>query len=114
MPKKRIRKPAGTTSRRSNKGNVKSHSDVNHWLSDSLNKRLFAGVALGGGKTDKTCVALLEYYPDFKKIFLSDLILNIKSEGEVSSDLALHTLIQKHHRNLEYVAFNHMYSQWHK
>lgn len=48
--------------------------------------KLFAGLALGGGKTDKTCLALLEYYPQYHKIFLSQLFPRIKTEEELSAD----------------------------
>ncbi len=55
----------------------------------------FLGVALAGGKTDKTCVSLIEYFPKQKKIFLSRLFEGIGSEGEVSADLGLHSLIEQ-------------------
>ena len=48
---------------------------------------------MGGGKTDKTCLSILEYYPTQNKIFLSRLFDRIKTEGEVSADLQVHSLI---------------------
>ncbi len=66
----------------------------------------FMGVCLGGGKTDKTCLALVEYYPEQNKIFLSRLFEKVKSEGEVSSDLQLHNLIQEQESNLHSIAFD--------
>ncbi len=68
--------------------------------------RRFVGVSLGGGKTDKTCLSLIEYYPKQKKIFLSRLFEKIHSEGEVSSDLQLHSLIEQIPRPLESVSFD--------
>lgn len=63
----------------------------------------FAGVAVAGGKTDKTCVAFLEYYPEQNKIFLSRLFEKIKVEGEVSADQQLHQLLVQHGNQLEMV-----------
>ena len=54
----------------------------------------FLGVALGGGKTDRTCLAMIEYFPKQKKIFLSRLFEKIGTHQEVSGDLELHRLIQ--------------------
>lgn len=59
-----------------------------------LNVKIFAGLALGGGKTDKTCLALLEYYPHYRKIFLSQLFPRIRSEGELSADQIVFRLIE--------------------
>jgi hypothetical protein len=38
----------------------------------------FIGVSLAGGKSDKACVAVLEYYREKNKIFLSRLFDKIK------------------------------------
>ncbi len=53
----------------------------------------FIGISLGGGKTDKTCLSVLEYYPTQRKIFLSRLFDKIKTEGELSADEQIHRLI---------------------
>jgi hypothetical protein len=66
----------------------------------------FIGVSLGGGKTDKTCLSVIEYYPAQGKIFLSRLFDKIKSEGEVSADLQLHRLIAQMPPPVENVAFD--------
>ncbi len=66
----------------------------------------FIGVSLAGGKSDKACVAILEYYPENKKIFLSRLFEKIKSEGEVSGDLKIHELISQQEQSVQYVAFD--------
>lgn len=55
----------------------------------------FLGVSLGGGKTDKTCVAVLDYYPVQGKIFLTRLTDKIRSEGESSADRQLIALIDE-------------------
>lgn len=66
----------------------------------------FAGISLAGGKTDKTCLALVEYYPAQKKIFLSRLFEKIRTEGEVSADLQLHRLLATAPGKLESVGFD--------
>jgi hypothetical protein len=66
----------------------------------------FAGVALGGGKTDKTAVAILEYYPEQKRIFLRSLRDKIKSEGKASADLKLHQLLTEEETDLHSIAFD--------
>lgn len=66
----------------------------------------FVGVSLAGGKSDKACVAVLEYYPDNQKVFLSRLYEKIKSEEEVSGDLKIHELINQQDKKLKYVAFD--------
>ncbi len=53
----------------------------------------FIGVSLGGGKTDKTCLSVIEYYPLQRKIFLSRLFDRIKAEDQISADLQVHRLI---------------------
>lgn len=68
--------------------------------------RRFIGVSLAGGKTDKTCMSVLEYYPVQKKVFLSRLFDKIKSEGEISSDLMVHRLITHCPGPVESVAFD--------
>lgn len=74
--------------------------------SSSLKVHHFLGVALGGGKTDKTCVALVDYYPDQNKIFLSRLFERVSTHGEVSSDLQLHKIVTELPGKVESVAFD--------
>jgi hypothetical protein len=66
----------------------------------------FIGVSLAGGKSDKACVAILEYYPQNKKIFLARLFEKIKSEEEISGDLKIHELISQDDQTVKYVAFD--------
>ncbi len=65
----------------------------------------FIGVSLGGGKQDKACIAVVEYYPDHHKVFLSSLQEKIKSEGEISADLKIHEFISKYDA-VDFVAFD--------
>lgn len=66
----------------------------------------FIGVSLAGGKSDKACVAVLEYYPENKKIFLSRLFEKIKSDETISGDLKIHELVLQNADTLKYVAFD--------
>jgi len=66
----------------------------------------FLGVSLAGGKSDKACVAILEYYPDNKKIFLSRLFEKIKSDEKISGDLKIHELIMQNEASAQYIAFD--------
>lgn len=66
----------------------------------------FIGVSLAGGKSDKACLAVLDYYPQEKKIFLSRLHEKIKTEGTISGDLKIHEFIKEYSENLHTVAFD--------
>lgn len=66
----------------------------------------FVGVSLGGGKTDKACVAVLEYYPKHKKVFLSRLVEKIKSDEVHSADFKIHEVIEQYHHEIDLIAFD--------
>lgn len=66
----------------------------------------FIGLSLGGGKSDKACMAVMEYYPKHKKVFLSRIIERIKSDENISADLKIHELIEQYHGTVEMVAFD--------
>ena len=66
----------------------------------------FIGLSLGGGKTDKTSLAVVEYYPVQRKIFLSRLFDKIKSESDVTADLQIHRLITQFPAPVESVSFD--------
>jgi hypothetical protein len=66
----------------------------------------FAGVSLGGGKTDKTAVAILEYYPEQRRIFLRTLRDKIKGDPEISADARLHELFTEEEPNIHSIAFD--------
>lgn len=46
----------------------------------------FLGVSLSGGKTEKTATAQLDYYPEQKRLFVSELQSKILFESGLSSD----------------------------
>lgn len=66
----------------------------------------FAGICLTGGKTDKTAVAVIEYFPSEKKIFLSHLYDNIKPDKIKSSDQVLYELLNNTHKSLKTIAID--------
>lgn len=66
----------------------------------------FLGVSLGGGKTDKACVVVLEFYPEHKKIFLSRVFEKIKSEGAISGDLKIHEIYELYRGEFESICFD--------
>ncbi len=66
----------------------------------------FIGVSLGGGKTDKACVAIVEYYPKHKKVFLSRLVEKIKSDEVHSADYKIHEIIAQYHNEIDLLAFD--------
>ncbi len=58
----------------------------------------FLGLSLGGGKTDKACLAVIEYFggTSSRKVFLAKLIDKIKSDIEISADLKIFEHIQQY------------------
>lgn len=66
----------------------------------------FAGVALGGGKTDKTAVAVLEYYVDQKRVFLRSLRERVSAKGETTADDALIGILTSEEKDLSVIAID--------
>lgn len=66
----------------------------------------FIGVSLSGGKADKACVLVLDYYPHAKKIFVSKLIEKIKAEEFISADLKIHEILQQYLEQSHSIAFD--------
>lgn len=108
---------AGKTGRTNKKPRVKkiknlSQKQQNQQLQSQLQSLdgertvRFVGVSLAGGKSDKACLAVLEYYPEKKKLFLSRLYEKIKSEEKISGDLKIHELIYQNAETLKSVAFD--------
>ncbi len=56
----------------------------------------FVGISLSGGKADKACMAVLEYFPKHKKVFLSRLVEKIKSDEVHSADYKIHEIIRQY------------------
>ena len=72
----------------------------------------FAGVALGGGKTDKTAVAVLDYFPEQNRVFLRSLRDKVagkhasKPGEEVTADEALLEVLNEDEKDLAIIAFD--------
>ncbi|MEK2687906.1 DUF429 domain-containing protein [Bdellovibrio sp. GT3] len=66
----------------------------------------FIGISLGGGKTDKACVAVIEYFPKHRKVFLSRLVEKIKSDEVHSADFKIHEIIDQYRGEIESIAFD--------
>lgn len=70
----------------------------------------FAGVALGGGKSEKTSLAIVDYYPDQKRLFLREAVLKFsnaelnENSQPISQDLILFEKLKS--EKFEYIAFD--------
>lgn len=53
------------------------------------------GLSIAGGKSDKACLAVIEYFPKYKKVFLTKVFDKVKSDENISADLKLHELIKQ-------------------
>lgn len=52
------------------------------------------GLSLAGGKTDKACLVVLDYFPDQRRLFLKQTYEKVKTEGELSGDLKLYEILR--------------------
>lgn len=66
----------------------------------------FVGISLGGGKSDRTAMTVLEYYVSQKKLVVSRIVDRVKTEGELSSDLKLHESLRQFKNDVEIVALD--------
>lgn len=88
------------------KKRIQSHGRKASSASSLEEVRRFIGVSLSGGKADKACIAVLEFYSEQKKIFLTKLHERIKSEEHISADLKIHEIINQYGNKVESVAFD--------
>ncbi len=84
----------------------KSKTSYPAGLKSSLKSYFFKGVALAGGKTNKTAVANIEYFVSKNKIFLHSLKNKIKTDKDYSSDEQLCNYLNDSRSNLKYIAVN--------
>lgn len=101
MPKKRLSHP-----RRSSSSSVEVVSASSMSKASHENKIRFAGVSLGGGKSNRTCIAIIEYYPEHRKAFLTHLYEKIQTHEEISSDLQVHEILTEIEKDLQLIAFD--------
>jgi len=100
-PRRKSRSVAKTTAK---KADQQSFPEIQNPKSPKFHR--FIGVSLGGGKTDKTALSVIEYYPVQKKIFLSRLFDKIQTEDEVSGDLLIHRMITQCPPPVESISFD--------
>ncbi len=106
------RRKSGTVNKK--KTTKTTHREVDETsfgdLSASARKNLkfhrFIGISLGGGKTDKTSMSVIEFYPLQKKIFLSRLFDKIATQDEVSADLQIVRLVNQCPPPVESIVFD--------
>jgi len=72
----------------------------------SAHLKRFLGVSLSGGKADKACLAVIEFYPEQNKIFLFEILEKIKTEEFISADSKIHEIIHQYGKHVESVAFD--------
>lgn len=66
----------------------------------------FLGLSLSGGKSDRSSFAVVDFYPDSKRMFLSGIFDRIKSEEFISADLKLHELILQYSDSCKWLGFD--------
>lgn len=71
-----------------------------------LRQHSFVGICLGGGKTARTSVAVVDYFPQHKKVFLSRIIDRVGSEGDNSADRQLLKVIADLDKRPEWIALD--------
>lgn len=71
---------------------------------ESVPVHRFIGLSLAGGKTDKACVVVVEYYPRYHKIFLTKIFDKIKNEENLSADQKIVDIVNEYKDLTEYFA----------
>lgn len=62
----------------------------------SLKSERYLGLSLGGPRSDRTAVAVLEYFVEHKKLILTRLTGDFRAEEGLSSDSRLHDFISQY------------------
>ncbi|WP_157684758.1 DUF429 domain-containing protein [Bdellovibrio bacteriovorus] len=107
MPKSRLSGDGRKTRRSPIKKTTTKKKVVNKAASSHAGEVYrFIGISLGGGKTDKACVAVIEYYPKHGKVFLSRLVEKIKSDEVHSADFKIQEIIRQYPGEIRSIAFD--------
>lgn len=72
----------------------------------SFVKSRFMGLSLAGGKTPRTHLAVVDYYAQEKKLFLSHLVRDVGEEDGYSSDTVLLDIIYELNESLKAIAID--------
>lgn len=70
-------------------------------MGKEFSKLRFMGLALGGGKSNRTHLAIIDYFLDEKKVFLSHVYRDIGEARGMSGDSILVNLIEQNSENLQ-------------
>lgn len=63
----------------------------------------FMGLALSGGKSDKSCLAIVDFYESSNRLFLNRIFDRVKAEEFISSDHKIHELVQQFSENTKWI-----------
>lgn len=80
-----------------------SHANKTHQPAEV---KRFIGISLSGGKSDKACLAVVEYFPQHQKLFLVKIHEKIKSEENISADSKIHEIIEQYKDSLSNLVFD--------
>ncbi len=64
----------------------------------------FIGLSLSGGKNDKACIAVLEYFPKYHKVFLTKIHDKISGEVEHSSDQKIIEILESYQESIDSIS----------
>ena len=85
-----------------------SEKPISYYTSKSLDLKshCFVGLCLGGAKTDKTAMSVLEYYPKNKKLFLRHIYPKIQSTQDKSSDFFIYEILKDSLTKISSISLN--------
>lgn len=66
----------------------------------------FIGISLSGGKSDRSCIAVLDSFVHPRRIFLTRIFDRIRAEETTSADLKIHELISQFSESCQSVSFD--------
>lgn len=92
------------------KSRISSHERAARQHADRSSAKKFLGLSLSGGKTDKASLALIEYYPEQKKVFLSRLFYSLKQEENLSADAKIIDLLLQYESTIEYIGVDNSWT----
>lgn len=100
MKSKKKSSPQKKTSKGRSRASIQKMGD------QSLKVQRFLGISLGGGRSDRTAITVLEYFVTQKKLVVSRLADRIKGDGELSSDLKLHEYVEQFKEDIELIGMD--------
>ncbi len=74
--------------------------------SRTFKKYRFIGVSLSGGKTPRTHVAVIDFFPSEKKVFLTHLFRDIGEMNGLTADTVLIDLIKSHKEDVQSISID--------